>query len=226
MEETYFTANPDEASPIGLLDVPIVGQESAHHNARYAELIGRAIKASEIDDPHARVMEAFYGGNGFPRELVPHIEPTIKELYAALPVRDRLSELMEANPTSVPFKEQELAALDDALGSEYQSSITYLRADGLVIDPWSQELALHSVSGLLLALQGKEERTIATGLGTETYICQTELVWRTGEGGEAEPSLLSDRQHIALGHIAADGMFEQVFTILAQDHPARRPVEI
>lgn len=66
-----------------------------------------------------------------------------------------------------------------------------------------------------------EELVKAMQLRTDEYALQSELVWRQGEDGVIRPTLLSERQHFALGRLAADGTFEHIATILDPHHPVR-----
>lgn len=225
MREIYFTPNPDESSPIGLLEVPTVDKEPIHHNATYADLISRAIEVTAMEDPQARVVEALYRGSGIPRELVDHVESTVQELDVAGPVRRRLYDLAEADGGNA-FSMSEVEQLGAVLERDVLDYIFYLTSDGLSVDASSGGFTaplLHDVNDPLEF--DKQERAIATELGTGSYALQTELVWRRGEGDVVRPVFLSSRQHFALGHLATDGTFEHIATILDRSHPARQPLD-
>jgi len=224
MSETYFTVNLDESSPIGLLEVPVVGEESAHHNLAHANLVHQAIEASQMEDPDAQalVVEALYRGGGIPRDLVDEVQPTINEFSVAWPLRRRLYDLLDDQADDAPFTGEEIKALAVVLESGAGTDISYLTQDGLDVDSRIDGLTTPLLHGPeLLDDLDEIERTIATELGTETYVYHSELVRQPDENGTLQPVLLSNRRHTALGHLTTDGTFEHVATVLNHLHPAR-----
>jgi GNAT superfamily N-acetyltransferase len=219
MAEIFFVPNPDESSPVGLLEVPIEGEEPTHHNTEYADLIRRAIEISRIEDPQALVMEALYRGNGIPRALVDEVEPTVQEIDVGWSVRDRLYELEEEQPGSVCLDTQ---VLGEVLETGLRNDIGYLTRDGLYVDIGSGDFTVPLLQDAIEPLGlAEEEREVAMELGATVYAFQAELVWRPDAKGSVRPILRSRRDHTALGRVAGNGTFEYIGAVLNRDHPVR-----
>lgn len=240
--ETFYTPNPDASAPMGLLEVPVAGREPAPRNLAYADLIRRAIEASQVEDPQALVMEIFYRGGDIPRELVPHVEETVQELDVASSVRGRLYELVETQPDTTPFTERQVQEMAPVFETDARQSIFYLTQDGLLADPEDSDFTAPLLQGdpsleladerqaILAQLEAEEARRVEGSETNEslrpvTFTWQSELVWRPDENGTQQPIRLSEREHMALGFVAADGAFEHVVTILDPGDLPQQPIE-
>jgi hypothetical protein len=205
MAELYYTYNPDMASPIGLMEVPIVGLEDADHQHAYEGLIDRIREAGQANRSDSRMFEPISGGKGIPREFVPNV-------LAAVYV------------TEEPFEADFLTLDGLATAADKDPGLTAALLGGVHED--IAHFMLNQVAEAFSAQIESEEERWAEEEGRAPravmFGFQHELVWREDEAALPQPVLLSKREHLVLGYLATNGIFERAVTILSQDHPVHQ----
>jgi hypothetical protein len=208
MAELYYTYNPDMASPIGLMEVPIVGLEDVDHQHAYEGLIGRIREAGQASRSDSLMFESISSGKGIPREFVPNV---LAAVY------------MTAEPFEVDFLTLDglatAADKDPGLTAALLGSVHEDLAD-FMLDEVAEAFAaqIESEEERWAEEEGRAPRAVMFGF-------QRELVWREDEASPPQPVLLSNREHLVLGYLATNGTFERAVTILSQDHPVHQPPE-
>jgi len=215
----YYTPNPDQSDPMGLLEVCIQGQElgESGHNEEYANLIRRAINASGVDGPQARVMEIYYRGGDIPRELVPHVEETVQVFDVAEHMISRLRDIEEADPNNSQLSVYEIDDVNVILETSDRQGINYLDENGLALLPDNLEFKIPLFQKADSQGLSTDEMTITEQLRNDGYaidhfVLQSEMVWRR-IGEKDRPVLLSEIGHVTVGSLT-DGIFNPVATIL------------
>lgn len=221
--EAYFTPNPDELSDIGLIPVPVEGEESLTGiDEAFADVIRQAIDITGPDDPEALILEALYRGTGIPRDLMGSVQSTITDITVGLPLRHALNKLHGTFPGVVA--NLDLVMLRHALDHNSRRGIVLLNGDGIravgTPDGSLQPIEDPSAEAFL----SDDERRIARQLGAGAFAYNMELVWDEDSSGEVVPRLLSRRMHLAVGRVVADGTIDHVGTILSPEHPVRSGV--
>jgi hypothetical protein len=205
MAELYYTYNPDMASPIGLMEVPIVGLEDVDHQHAYEGLIGRIREAGQASRSDSLMFESISSGKGIPREFVPNV---LAAVY------------MTAEPFEVDFLTLDglatAADKDPGLTAALLGSVHEDLAD-FMLDEVGKALAaqIESEEERWAEEEGRAPRAVMFGF-------QHELVWREDEASPPHPVLLSNREHLVLGYLATNGILERAVTILSQDHPVHQ----
>lgn len=190
------------------------------HSRASAELIHEAIELTGETGDASLVIANFYETGTVRRVDLPLFGRLITELDP--PTEDvsrKLLHLADERPNEAEAYEELYDDLADAeLEVNWRNNVHLTNNQGLAAIIVGNELQPSVYDEMPDDIFGKDapETKIARQLGLDATSFENELVWRDGE-----PVLLSPREHLALGRLAADGSFEHVVTVLEKRHPAR-----
>ena len=187
-------------------------------NPAGSEWLRSSVPRLEGDSRHAvEIIAGFLATNTVSQNDVPYLRPEpgaywdVDEEYATCiePLEDSGMSAGRLRPTEMAFLSVDWA------------EHPVLTQEGLVaeVDP-DDGTARPFLDHNIKSMCGEAVAALAEQLGATVMAFQLELVWRHGT-----PLLLSDREHLQLGAIGADGLFQPILTMLDHEYLARPSIE-